>query len=662
MGTVTGIQGELDFDRLIPENASPVFKAIPRAIPQKAEPSAKTADRFIFEPLPDGNTADYSGFPANRMYIANEKTILTAERPQWVPPLDYRFVAQNSHIPPVRKIGENYVLQSGKDSPLYYKLSLDGFAATVDYYVKYGKALNRRKAEERNGQLLKEALENFNNRDTPLIPGSRDYPYYKSVIDGTFKIKPSPIRLLSVRIMTYKQRDFFKENKTGQREMWDEWRDIRTSLEQKMNDMSCQYDDLESSYAKGAETSYGDKNTSNALFEEFGILVKRQNGDAINRQEIGEIRHAFNRIKPVFGNLKTICAAYRLKVSHSGTKHMHARKYIGIFHEAYRAIGVKFGDTKNNHLVLAHELSHFLDSQAGKDAGHFFSSDKPGTIENRIAALFRKEMNQRSNATKNSKYLQRTCECFARAMEQFAAFAVSTEQYLYYCKSEAYAPDDSFREKLLPPIEYLIAERQDLWHKGETAMSNNPESFKSLEIQAVKETAEYRPSMNIGGMDDDFLEKMAVHASNRREWYLKTIERYKTMETLPQNTLETLKEARRVERLCSAFEKEYRKRLEKPDSPLFPIYPPDITADRFKEQFIALMKSPEYNKVPEHTAGILASKALPHNRDAVNEFLKSSGCAGEETTRKALQSWIENEHRQMPGKKHTKHRDTGISR
>jgi hypothetical protein len=74
MGTVNGIQGELDFDRLIPENASPVFKAIPRAIPQKAEPPAKTADRFIFEPLPDGNTADYSEFPANRMYIAGEET------------------------------------------------------------------------------------------------------------------------------------------------------------------------------------------------------------------------------------------------------------------------------------------------------------------------------------------------------------------------------------------------------------------------------------------------------------------------------------------------------------------------------------------------------------------------------------------------------------
>jgi hypothetical protein len=323
---------------------------------------------------------------------------------------------------------------------------------------------------------------------------------------------------------------------------------------------------------------------------------------------------------------------------------------------------VKFGDTSNNHLVLAHELGHFLDSQAGKETEHFFSSDKPGNIENRIAALFRNEMNQRSTATENSKYLQRTCECFARAMEQFTAFAVSPKQYLYYCKKEAYAPDDAFREKLLPPIAYLIAERQGLWHKGETSMENTHELFESFEILADKETADYRPAMNIGEMDDDFLEKMAVHACNQREWYHKTIERYKTMETLPRNTLEILKEARRVGHLCSAFETEYRERLERSGSALFPVYPPDITADRFKEHFITLMKLPEYNQFPERTAGILADKTLPHNRDALNKFLKNSGCTGAEATRKALRSWTDDRHKQTPGKKQAKKKDIELSR
>jgi hypothetical protein len=134
------------------------------------------------------------------------------------------------------------------------------------------------------------------------------------------------------------------------------------------------------------------------------------------------------------------------------------------------------------------------------------------------------------------------------------------------------------------------------------------------------------------------------------------------MESLPRNTLETLKEARRVEHLCSAFEKEYRERLERPGSALFPVYPPDITAGRFKEHFITLMKFPEYNQFPERTAGILADKTLPHNKDALNEFLKNSGCTGAEATRKVLQSWTEGEHIKTPGKKQTKHKDIELSR
>jgi hypothetical protein len=652
MGTVSGGQGELDFDRRIQEHTSPGFKGAVKLLPQNPTPPAPATGAVIFEPRIDGNIADYSGIPANRLYAANEKTILVTEKPQWIPPLDYPFVEQNCHIPPVCKTGENYVLRSGRDNPQYYKVSLDGFAATVDYYVKYGKAINKREAEERNIRLLDEARKKMNDTDNPVDPESYDYRYYKSILNGTYKsIKPSPIRLLSARSMTRTQAQFFKENNVGKREMWDLWREIRTSLEQKMTDMSCQYEDLKSSYTKGAETSYGDKNTNTALLDEFGILVKRQNGDAIDKREIGKIREALNRIMPVFGNLKTICSEYGLKVSHSGTKNMHARKSIGIFFDVFRAIGVKFGDTKNNHLVLAHELAHFLDSQAGKEIEHFFSSDNPRSTENRIAALFRTEMNQRSTATQKSKYVQRTCECFARAMEQFTAFAVSAEQYLHYCKREAYAPDDAFREKLLPRIEDLITERQGLWHKGEPCMKNTHELFKSLEIQADKETSDYQPDMNIGGMDDDFLEKMAVHACNQMEWYNKTIERYKAMESLPRNTLETLKEAKRVEYLCSAFEQEYRERLEKPDSPLFPVYPPDITADRFKEHFLVLMKSPQYNDSPAYTAGILINKALPRNREGINEFLKKEGCVDGDATTKVLRSWTETGHKKVPEKK-----------
>jgi hypothetical protein len=639
MGALNDKQGEFDFDKTLPEKVFPVGYAVPSIAKQKITPAAKKADNFHFEPLIDGNIADYSHFPANRMYVAQGKNILSTERPQWVPPFEYKFVDDNCHIPPVRKIDENYYIKSGKDDPLYYKVSLDGFAATIDYYVKYGKALNRRKADEKNISLIEKAKIKLNDKEHPLNPQSYDYRYYTAILKGTEKVRPSPIRLLSIRSMTRSQAAFFRENGIDKKKMWASWKDIRTNLDQKLIDMSCQYDDLESSYSKGVETSYGDKNTNRALFEEFGILVKRQNGDMINREEIDEIKEAFNKVKPVFGSLKALCAEYGLKISHSGEKRMHARKYVGLFFDAYRAIGVKFGDSANSHLVLAHELSHFLDSQAGKETNHFFSSDRPESKENSISSLFRKEMNQRTNAVINSKYFQRTCECFARAMEQFAAFTVSPAQYLGYCKREAYVPDVAFREKILPLIGELIIERQELWHKGEPAMKNSPEIFKKLEQQAVRETADYHSVINIEEMDDDFLEQMSTLACNRQEENQETIESYKEMAVLPNYTLEMLREAQRGKRLGAMFEEEYRERLKKPDSSLFPVYPGDITASRFKEHFLTLTQSGEYSKTPTCAVRLLLEKASRNNLQEINELLKNEGCVNEEATLKILASW-----------------------
>jgi hypothetical protein len=653
MGAVNGRQGELDFDGVLPGKAFPAGGTVPREKPQKTEPAVKTAEGFHFEPPVDGGIADYSQFPANRMYIAAGKNILAAERPQWVPPFDYQFIERSCHIPPVRKIGEQYFITSGRTDPACYKMSLDGFAATVDYYIKYGKALNKQKSDEKNNRLIQEAKDKFNDKENPPAPGSFDYRYYKAVLDGTNKVKPAPIRLLSIRSMTHSQAAFFRENNIGKREMWNAWRDIRTSLEQKMMDMSCQYDDFESSYGKGVETSYGDKNTSKALFEELGVLVKRQNGDAINREEIGEIRDAFNKIKPVFGSLKIICAGYGLKVSHSGVRRMHARKFAGIFFDVYRAIGVKFGDTVNNHLVLAHELSHFLDSQAGKATEHFFSSDRPGSKENGIAALFRTKMNQQEKRTKNSKYLQRTCECFARAMEQFTAFAVSPDKYLYYCGHEAYAPDTAFRETILPCIAELLQERQTLWHQEEPGMKNTPEAFEALELQAERETAGYHPAPDIAGMKDTVLDEMVRITCGRRDWYQKTIDAYKKTERLSGGVLEALKMIRKIDVFGGALETEYRERIKHPETGLFPVYPGDITAEHFKEQFLMVMKSPKYTKQPLQAAGMLAGNALYHNRDAIGELLKSSGCVNADAMRKVLRSWMKAENKPERTKKQT---------
>jgi hypothetical protein len=125
---------------------------------------------------------------------------------------------------------------------------------------------------------------------------------------------------------------------------------------------------------------------------------------------------------------------------------------------------VSFADKETDFLVLAHEYAHFLDSRAGRKQNHFFASDKPGAPENAVAKEFRAVMNKKQDSTKNSKYLNRTCECFARAMEQFTAYRVSPEQYRQYCGNEAYAKDDLFQGKIIPLVKTVTAERHDLWH------------------------------------------------------------------------------------------------------------------------------------------------------------------------------------------------------
>jgi hypothetical protein len=281
---------------------------------------------------------------------------------------------------------------------------------------------------------------------------------------GELTVRPKPVRLLSMTRMTHSQMKLFMDNGLKKDQAWDAYRLIKEEVKQKMLDMSCQIEDLQSSYAKGTETSYGDTNTSASLKETYGVLVKRQNGDAIKQEEIKDISAALDKIRPVFGDLKNISEGYGLKISHAGEKNMYARKAVGIFFDAHRAIGVSFANRDTDFLVLAHEYGHFLDSRAGKTLNHFFASDKPGSPESAVAREFRTVMNKTEERTQNSKYLNRTCECFARAMEQYTAYKRSPEHFKRYCGNEAYAGEEVFKKKIAPLVETVLAERHDLWH------------------------------------------------------------------------------------------------------------------------------------------------------------------------------------------------------
>jgi hypothetical protein len=445
----------------IPKTAMPKVKE--ESPPQKTE--AKP-EGFAFEPVVRGNVVDYSAFPANRIYVANEKTILKSSAPPWIPPFSQDFMRSNPFMPPIIKDRDAYLMAASPKFSKMRRLSLDGLAATIDYYTKYQKALNNEESKATQTRLLTEAREWLETNKTVNNGSDFHKRYYESIVKGEHKIKVKPVRLLSPSRMTHSQMKLFIDNGLKKHEAWDAHRIIKEEVRQKMLDMSCQIEDLQSSYAKGTETSYGDKNTNASLKETYGVLVKRQNGDPINQREINEIAAALDKIRPVFGDLRRLSEEYGLKISHAGKKNMFARKAVGIFFDVHRAIGVSFADADTDFLVLAHEYAHFLDSRAGRKQNHFFASDKPGDPENAIAKEFRAVMNKKEARTINSKYLNRTCECFARAMEQFAVYRIAPEQYKQYCKREAYAGHEAFTQKIVPLAEALTRERHDFWRRA----------------------------------------------------------------------------------------------------------------------------------------------------------------------------------------------------
>jgi hypothetical protein len=63
----------------------------------------------------------------------------------------------NAFVPPVIKDRDTYLMAASQNFSKMYRLSLDGLAATIDYYTKYQKALNTEEVKDRNAERLEEA-------------------------------------------------------------------------------------------------------------------------------------------------------------------------------------------------------------------------------------------------------------------------------------------------------------------------------------------------------------------------------------------------------------------------------------------------------------------------------------------------------------------------
>lgn len=463
---------------------------------------------------------DYSKVPPKDVYLADEETILTVPRPSYIPEMDledfmgYKGSSQtfdvvrlgpNKYIIvdkryPVKKMGPDerreydtrsaYTFYEGKkvsdeeraefnkraiEKRDYYEMNAETLAATWDYYRKLFSAKEKQKFEER--QDREEAY--YNKQKQKALEAGKEWKYAPFKRKGTRPAKPK----VDAHTMSFSQA-FMIQDFTGLKasvseftgatkmnmDIFMNYQSMLKELEYKINDLRIQnqYNNENSTYKKGQETAYGDSGTKPDLLESKGVLVKRQNGTEIDDQDIAKIGMMIDDLYQVFGDRSSMSKKYGLKISYAGEKRMHASKAIGMFVPDMKCIAVSNQGIEGRGFTVAHEYAHFMDAYLGETAGYNFSSDEDGSLANDIASIFRKDMNLKvkpnEKTAAGAEYFNRTCECFARAMEQFYAIKQGTENILYEerNKNGSYIDHDKFMSKVMPLCERFLVEKNEM--------------------------------------------------------------------------------------------------------------------------------------------------------------------------------------------------------
>lgn len=463
---------------------------------------------------------DYSKVPPKDVYLSDEENILKVPRPSYIPEMDLRDFAgardnkQNFDVVrlgpnkyiivdkryPVIKAGSNerkefdnrstYTVYESKPvsdadrlafnenaigKRKYYEMNAETLAATWDYYRKMITATEKQKNEDKQDREEKY----YNEQKKKALDAGKNWPYAPFKRKG---IRPTKAKVDAMS-MTYSQA-FMIQDFTGIKapvseftgatkmnaDLFNNYQAMLKELEYKINDLRIQgqYNNDSSTYKKGQETAYGDSGTKTDIFESKGVLVKRQNGTEIDDQDIAKIGMMVDDLYSVFGDRTSMNKKYGLKISYAGDKRMHASKAIGMFVPEMKCIAISNSSIEGRGFTVAHEYAHFMDAYLGESSGYNFLSDEDGSIANDIASTFRKDMRLKVKPNEKSaageEYYNRTCECFARAMEQFYAIKQGTENILYEerNKNGSYIDHDKFLTKVMPLCERFLVEKNEM--------------------------------------------------------------------------------------------------------------------------------------------------------------------------------------------------------
>ncbi|MCU0824652.1 MAG: hypothetical protein MUF77_08415 [Leptospira sp.] len=302
----------------------------------------------------------------------------------------------------------------------------------------------------------------------------------------------SRIKIYKNATMGYTQLDIYKQNLFGYgkksrlpgsdpkyRELWNLHRKIDEVLGYVATDYELRFKDrvTDGTYQKGEETSYGDSGTVNDLYESFGVKVKMQNGNQVDKASLKEVESGLKEVFQVFGDRSSMAKNFGIKISHAGKKMQHARKALGIYFPSFKAIGVNFiGHEESPNLTLAHEFAHFMDNYIGvREKKSFFASESGTGIESEIANVFRDGM---ARDFKAKAYWSRSCECFARALECY--FNKKTNKPHIH-RNGANPEEEYFEEKVAPLVEKFFQE------KSEILKSILPSKYSNLAKRKISE-------------------------------------------------------------------------------------------------------------------------------------------------------------------------------
>jgi hypothetical protein len=212
-------------------------------------------------------------------------------------------------------------------------------------------------------------------------------------------------------------------------------------------------------YLEGRETSFGKRNVEDDILDSHGVMIKRQNGNELSSDDKEALKKVVADTYAAIGNEETLSKMARdkkLKVSFSGDKMAYLTNAMGLYVPTESTVVIGKRMTQ----VLPHEFAHFMDDHLGdesKKGRGSYASEMPHTVEGKATILGRKTFTKASKRTQQTGgYWNRSCEVFARMVEQYAA--------VNHYNDESYYGKDGYWTKanydiIKPEIEKVLKEK-----------------------------------------------------------------------------------------------------------------------------------------------------------------------------------------------------------